>query len=78
MLVALKAARREFENPQGYNTESLGDHSVGLTETSGVYLTRREVAQVLRAATGRRDAYIGTVRTPSAYSGPAAPVGEWP
>ena len=69
VLVALKAARREFENPQGYNTESLGNHTVGLSETSGVYLTGREIAQVRRAANGRRGAYVGTVRTPSAYSG---------
>ena len=68
VLVALKAARREFENPQGYNTESLGDHAVGITETSGVYLTGREVAQVRRAATGRRAAQVGTTRTPSAYT----------
>lgn len=67
VLVALKAARREYENPQGYSTESLGDHTVGLSETSGVYLTAREVAQIQRAASGRRGPFIGTIRTPSAY-----------
>jgi hypothetical protein len=41
VLLALKAARREFENPSGFETESLGEHSVGLSETSGVYLTGR-------------------------------------
>lgn len=67
-LVALKAARREFENPRGLNTETVGDHAVGLTDTSGVYLTTREVAQVRRAATRRTGGFVGTVRTPSAYA----------
>ncbi|WGH21356.1 head-to-tail adaptor [Arthrobacter phage Emotion] len=67
-LVILKAARREFENPRGLNTESLGEHSVGISETSGVYLTAREVAQIQRAASGRSGGFVGTVRTPSGYS----------
>lgn len=66
-LVVLKAARREFENPRGLEQESLGEHSVGLTDTSGVYLTAREVAQIKRAATGRSGGFVGTIRTPSAY-----------
>jgi hypothetical protein len=69
-LVVLKAARREFENPRGMNQESLGEHSVGLTDTSGVYLTAREVAQIKRAATGRSGGFVGTIRTPSAYFDP--------
>jgi hypothetical protein len=68
VLVALKAARREFENPRGMDQESLGEHSVGLTDTSGVYLTGREVAQVRRAASGRRGGFVGTVRIRS-YDG---------
>jgi hypothetical protein len=67
-LVVLKAARREYENPRGMNQEALGEHSVGLTDTSGVYLTAREVAQVRRAANGRTGGFIGSVRTPSAYA----------
>jgi hypothetical protein len=66
-LVILKAARREYENPQGLNTESLGEHTIGGMETSGVYLTAREVAQIKRAATGRLGGFTGTIRTPSAY-----------
>ena len=66
-LVALKAARREFENPRGVNQETLGEHTVGLSESSGVYLTAREVAQVRRAASGRSGGFVGSVRTPSAY-----------
>lgn len=74
VLVVLKAARREYENPRGMNLETLGEHSVGLTDTSGAYLTAREVAQVRRAASGRTGGYVGSVRTPSAYaaSPPAA------
>lgn len=70
--VVLKAARREFENPRGIQQEAQGEHSVGFsaTEASGVYLTRREVGYVRRAATGRSGGFVGSVRTPSAYSGP--------
>jgi hypothetical protein len=66
-LIVLKAARREFDNPRGMDQESLGEHTVNLTDTSGVYLTGREVAQIRRAATGRTGGFVGTVRTPSAY-----------
>lgn len=66
-LVILKAARREFENPRGLETESLGEHTVGIAETSGVYLTAREIAQIRRAATGRSSGFVGSIRTPSAY-----------
>lgn len=67
-LVVLKAARREYENPRGMKQEALGEHSVGLTDVSGVYLTPREVAQIHRAATGRTGGFVGSVRTPSAYA----------
>jgi hypothetical protein len=66
-LVVLKAARREFENPQGIAQETLGDHTIGNTETSGVFLTSRELAQIRRAATGRTGGFLGTIRTPSAF-----------
>lgn len=66
-LVVLKAARREYENPRGLEQESLGEHSVGLTDTSGVYLTAREIAQIRRAASGRRGGFVGSVRILSAY-----------
>jgi hypothetical protein len=76
VLVVLKAARREFENPRGLETESLGEHSVGISETSGVYLTGREIAQIKRAATGRSGGFVGTIRTPSAFHEPAATTTE--
>ncbi len=68
VLVALKAARREFENPRGFVQEAQGEHSATLTDASGVYLTGREIAQVRRAASGRSTPFVGTVRTPSAYT----------
>jgi hypothetical protein len=66
-LIVLKAARREFENPRGLTSESLGEHSVGMSDSSGVYLTAREVAQVRRAATGRSGGFVGTVTIGNPY-----------
>lgn len=66
-LVVLKAARREFENPRGLESESLGEHQVGLTDTSGVYLTAREIAQIKRAASGRSGGFVGSIRIRSGY-----------
>lgn len=66
-LVVLKAARREFENPRGLNQESLGEHSVSLTDSSGVYLTAREIAQIKRAASGKSGGFTGSLRIRSAY-----------
>jgi len=66
-LVILKAARREYENPQGLTQETLGEHMVGNSQTSGVYLTASEVGQLRRAATGRTGGFVGTIRTPSAF-----------
>jgi len=80
VLVALKAARREFDNPRGINQETVGPRSVGLSETSGVYLTAREVAQVRRAASGRSTGAVGTIKiAPGFERGPAPFVfGEYP
>ncbi|WIC90157.1 head-to-tail adaptor [Arthrobacter phage VroomVroom] len=66
-LVVLKAAKREFENPRGMESESLGEHSVGGLDTTGVYLKRSEIAQIRRAASGRSGGFVGSVRTPSGY-----------
>lgn len=71
--VVLKAARREYENPQGYSQESVGDYAYSVS-ASGVYLTDAEVAQIRRAAgQGARGGFTGTVRTPSAYEGDTTP-----
>lgn len=71
-LVVLTAARRGYENPRGVNQETLGEHTVGLSESTGVYLTARELIQIQRAAT-RRKGFSGSVRTPSAYGTAALP-----
>lgn len=64
-LVVLRAARREYENPRGLTEETLGEHSVGLSHTPGVYLTQREVALMHRVAAGRRGGFVGSIRTTS-------------
>lgn len=70
-IVIRSAARRAYENPRGIATESLGEHAVGLTDTSGVFLTTRELATIRKAATGRSGGYVGSIRTPTAYGVPA-------
>lgn len=72
--VVLRAARREYENPRGLMSETLGEHTVQLATSTGVYLTDREIATVRRAATGRRSGgFVGSIRTPSAYMVPPLP-----
>ena len=66
--IILKAARREFENPQGLRTETVGEHGITVDEASGVYLTPGEVVKVRRAAGASAAGFTGTVRTPSGYS----------
>ncbi|WP_336628438.1 MULTISPECIES: hypothetical protein [unclassified Microbacterium] len=70
-VVIRSAARRAYENPRGIAQETLGEHTVGLTDTSGAYLTARELGIIRKAATGRAGGYVGSIRTPSAYGIPA-------
>jgi hypothetical protein len=67
--VLLKAARREYENPQGYRSENLGEFG-GTVDVVGVYLTAPEKEQIRRAGrrSGRTGGFVGTIRTPSAYA----------
>jgi hypothetical protein len=65
-VVILKAARREWENPQGIRSETVDDHSATVAITSGVYLTASERATLARVAGAR--GFTGSIRTPSAYS----------
>lgn len=67
-VVVLKAARREFENPRGLSTESIADRSVGITQTSGVYLTPSEQALIAAVANGRQAYRVGSLRTPSPFA----------
>lgn len=67
--VVLKAARREYENPQGYTQETVGDYAYS-TNASGVYFTDAEVALIHRAAgpSGRRSrAALGSVAVTSPF-----------
>lgn len=64
-VVILKAARREFDNPEGIYQETLGEHSMGVTTATGVYLTNAEKALLAKAAGSA--GFTGSVRTPSAY-----------
>lgn len=64
-LVVLKAARREFENPSGIGQESLGERSVSGLDTSGVFLTVREIAVIRRAASGRLGGSVGSIKVGS-------------
>ncbi|MDR6868713.1 hypothetical protein J2Y69_003337 [Microbacterium resistens] len=68
-IVIRTAARRAFENPRGIQQETLGEHTVGLTDTSGVFLTARELALIRKASMGRSGSagVVGSLRTPSAY-----------
>jgi hypothetical protein len=45
-----------------------GEQTIALSESSGVYLTGREIAQVRQAALGRATGFVGALKTPSAYS----------
>lgn len=65
--VILKAARREFDNPENFSTESLADYAYSVS-ASGVYLTAREAAIIRRAATGRTSTgFVGSVRVRSSF-----------
>lgn len=66
--VALRAALREYRNPQGFTTEGLGDYSYQLGEgyQSGAYLTDDERAMI-RSAVGATSPGLGSVRTPYGY-----------
>lgn len=68
LVVILKAARREYENPQGFRQEGLGEHNATVETASGVYLTPHEIRRVKRAA--GLVGFAGTVRIPSAYYDP--------
>lgn len=67
-VVALTAARRAFENPDGVVGTQLGSYSERLSSASaaGVFLTDEERAAVQLAVGGLRA--VGTVRVPAAYT----------
>jgi hypothetical protein len=61
VLVILKAARREFENPSGLSQEISGEHTITTAATTGVFLTPLEISQVRRAAGLSRGGAVGSV-----------------
>jgi hypothetical protein len=65
LVVTLRAAIREYKNPDGFSSEQLGEYSYRRENSSGVYLTTEEVAIIRRAAFGANR--LTTIRTPSAY-----------
>lgn len=74
-LVTIQAALRAFRNPDGFAGENIGgaySYTYGPGAQNGVYLNSDEVRLIRLAAglseTGAPKGYIGTVRTPSAYS----------
>lgn len=71
--VVIRAAIREFKNPDGFQTEQLGDYSYRTENTSGVYLTEDEKT-IIRKAAGLGSAGLWTVRTPSQYWDPKVPL----
>lgn len=74
LTVVLKAARREYENPQGFTSEGvLGGFSASVETTSGAELTASEKATIAKAVQAALPALsrfsgTGSVRTPSAYA----------
>ena len=90
VLIATRAALRDFRNPSGVNNEAMGSGAYSYTFAAGeatVYLSEDEVAMIKQAAKNSGtdpNAWkgIGAVRTPSAYydagSGDADPFyGRW-
>jgi hypothetical protein len=74
-LAVKRAARRALtEDPEGFMQETLGDWTGMRTKTgpdeSGVYFTAAEEHRIAKAAGFRRT--VGSIRTPSAYTGIAA------
>lgn len=64
--IVVKAALREYRNPDGFTSEQLGDYSYRTDQTGGVYLTDDE-RRIVRAAAGASGHGVWSPRTPSAY-----------
>lgn len=65
--IVIKAALREYKNPDSFTSEQLGDYSYRTDAVGGVYLTEDE-RRIIRAASGTASHGLWTVRTPSAYN----------
>lgn len=65
--IVIKAALREYKNPDSFTSEQLGDYSYRTDAVGGVYLTEDE-RRIIRAASGNTSHGLWTVRTPSSYN----------
>lgn len=64
--IVVKAALREFKNPDGFTSEQMGDYTYRTDQTGGVYLTEDE-RRIIRQAAGAGAYGAWSVRTPSNY-----------
>lgn len=64
--IVVKAALREFKNPDGFTSEQMGDYSYRTDNAGGVYLTEDE-RRIVRSAAGSGAYGAWTVHTPSNY-----------
>jgi hypothetical protein len=71
--IVIKAALREYKNPDGFSSEQIGDYSYRTDNVGGVYLTEDE-RRIVRMAAGTGGAGMGTIRTPSEYYDPTTPL----
>lgn len=66
LTIVVKAALREFKNPDGFSSEQMGDYSYRTDHTGGVYLTDDE-RRIVRQAAGAGAYGAWTVRTRSEF-----------
>lgn len=71
--IVIKAALREYKNPDGFTSEQIGDYSYRTDATGGVYLTEEE-RRIVRNAAGTGGAGLYDVRIQSSYYDPKTPL----
>lgn len=68
LVVTLRAAMREYKNPDGFDSEQLGEYSYRRSSATGVYLTPDEIKIIRRASFGNRQ--LTSIHTPSPFYRP--------
>lgn len=86
-VIVTRCARREFRNPDGFQSESMGSGAYSYayaSEETSAYLTDSEAATItaeaVAAAADTATGFTGSVRTPSGYaetSDPEDPTPWW-
>lgn len=71
--IVIKAALREYKNPDGFSSEQIGDYSYRTDNTGGVYLTEEE-RRIVREAAGAGAHGLWDVRVQSSYYDPKTPL----